>query len=205
MTRLRLAALAAVSLIAASCGSWTGDAEPDVPPRPPPPPAAPPPPPAASAAPSAPPPAPPAPPKAGTGGWFDEDPPAGAEVGAAGGATAAGVTLVPFVEGMSRPQRISGSVPGYTQKAIDANVEGKMLIKCVILTTGETRDCRVVQSLPHLDQAVLEALKSWRFKPAQKDGKPVAIEYVLPFTFKLPSQPAQRQPPSPPPPGARTL
>jgi len=34
------------------------------------------------------------------------------------------------------------------------------------------------------DEICLEAIKDWRFKPAKKDGEPVAIRLAVPFRFK---------------------
>jgi protein TonB len=36
-----------------------------------------------------------------------------------------------------------------------------------------------------LDQAAAEAIKSWKFKPATLNGKPVAVYYNLTVNFTL--------------------
>jgi protein TonB len=93
--------------------------------------------------------------------------------------------VLPFGEGMTRPQPLSGPEPVYPRQAREAKVEGTLLVKCVITTTGTLRSCRVLKSLPFLDQPVLEALAQQRYTPVTFQGRPVDVEYVIPFRFKL--------------------
>jgi protein TonB len=78
-----------------------------------------------------------------------------------------------------------GPTPGYTREAREARVEGTVLVKCVITTSGALRDCHVIKSLPFLEQTVLEALAQQRYTPVTFQGRPVDVEYVIPFRFKL--------------------
>jgi protein TonB len=94
-------------------------------------------------------------------------------------------TVLPFGEGMNRPQRVAGPEPDYPRQAREAKVEGTMLVKCVITTSGTLRGCRIIKSLPFLDQPVLEALAQQRYTPVTFQGRPVDVEYVIPFKFKL--------------------
>jgi protein TonB len=93
--------------------------------------------------------------------------------------------VLPFGEGMNRPQRVGGPEPVYPREAREAKVEGTLLVKCVITTAGTLRGCRVLKSLPFLDQPVLEALAQQRYTPVTFQGRPVDVEYVIPFKFKL--------------------
>ncbi len=36
-----------------------------------------------------------------------------------------------------------------------------------------------------LDRAALEAVRGWRFQPAQRDGQPVPGSLVIPIDFRL--------------------
>jgi len=36
-----------------------------------------------------------------------------------------------------------------------------------------------------LDEKAIEAVKVWRFEPAMKDGKPVAVQVNVEVTFRL--------------------
>jgi protein TonB len=93
--------------------------------------------------------------------------------------------VLPFGEGMNRPQRIAGPEPVYPREAREAHVEGTMLVQCVITTEGTLEGCRVLKSLPFMDQPVLAALARQRYTPVTFQGRPVAVRYVMPFKFKL--------------------
>ena len=51
---------------------------------------------------------------------------------------------------------------------------------------GNVKDPAVESSSGHdsLDQAALDAVSVWRFKPATLHGKPVAVYYRLTINFK---------------------
>lgn len=56
----------------------------------------------------------------------------------------------------------------------------------VIGTDGKAHDVKVVKSLePTLDANAIEAVKTWKFAPATKDGRPVAVEMRLELAYKL--------------------
>ena len=114
---------------------------------------------------------------------------AGALGGVAGGAPAGHATgsgVLPFGAGMTRPTLMSKVDPVYTREALAARVEGLMLVKCVITTTGTLQSCRVVKGLPHMDEAVLKALGQWRYTPVSYQGAPVSVDYVIPVRLVLP-------------------
>jgi len=108
----------------------------------------------------------------------------GGVVGGVPGGT--GNAVLPFGAGMTRPQQIAGGPPGYTPQAIAARVEGKLLVRCVITASGEVQNCNVIKGLPMLDQAVLDSLRKSRFTPVTLQGRPVAVQYLFTFNFKLP-------------------
>ncbi len=88
---------------------------------------------------------------------------------------------------MNRPTQVAGPTqPPYTREALVARVEGTLIARCVITTTGAVRNCRIIKGLPHLDQAVLQALQQRRYTPVLYNGQPVNVEYTFPFRFKMP-------------------
>lgn len=109
----------------------------------------------------------------------------GGVVGGTLGSTGTGTTVLPFGPGMTRPQQISGSPPTYSREARAARVEGKVLVRCVITTTGEVRNCQVIKGVPMLTELVLASLQSSRFTPVHYRGVPQAIQYLFTFNFKL--------------------
>ncbi len=107
--------------------------------------------------------------------------------GAAGlgsAAPAVNPDLVPFGEGMTRPVLLERVKPvTYTTQALEARVEGTMIVRCTITVEGRVERCTVVKTLPFLEQAVLESLYSSHYTPVMYQGKPVSVGYT--FTVKL--------------------
>ncbi len=95
---------------------------------------------------------------------------------------------VAFDNSMNPPARMQGPPLEYTQKALEREVEGTMLVRCIVDVDGSVRDCRVLKSVPFMDRAVVEVLERSRYKPATRrgDGKPVAVDYTFTIQLKLP-------------------
>lgn len=108
----------------------------------------------------------------------------GGLVGGVVGGTGSGV--LPFGEGMTRPQLLSGGPPEYTAEARAARVEGKVIVRCTITISGEMRDCKIIKGVPILNEIVLSRLHANRYTPVMFQGRPQAVQYLLPFNFKLP-------------------
>ena len=97
-----------------------------------------------------------------------------------------GSSVLPFGEGMTRPEQLSGDSPKYTREALAAQVQGTMLVKCVITTAGKLENCRIIKAVPHMDKAVLDALSTWRYKPVHFQGRPVAVDYLIQIKLVIP-------------------
>lgn len=98
----------------------------------------------------------------------------------------AGVRGYVDIAGMTRPRRLRGAEFRYTEEALAQRIEGMMKVRCIITTEGVLQDCTVLDSLPGLDQMVLETLSTFRFSPVRFRNKPVAVKYTFTFQFKLP-------------------
>ena len=112
----------------------------------------------------------------------------GGVVGGVVGGTVGGTgnSAIPFGEGMTRPQLIAGGPPEYTAEARAARVEGKVIVRCTITVTGEMHDCKIIKGVPILNEIVLATLRANRYTPVMFQGRPQAVQYLLPFNFKLP-------------------
>jgi len=106
----------------------------------------------------------------------------GTESGSAIGDT----TVLPFMDGMTRPVLVSKVDPDYTREARDAGISGLILTKCVITVRGSLERCRVIKGIPLMDQAVLASLSHWRYSPVLYQGRATAVEYVIPVRLVLP-------------------
>jgi TonB family protein len=87
---------------------------------------------------------------------------------------------------VSRPEKIGGPSPAYTEEARKAMTEGVVVVTGVIDREGCMRNPTVLKGLPNgLSEAALEAIRLWVFSPANFEGKPVAVYYTLTVTFKV--------------------
>jgi TonB family protein len=87
---------------------------------------------------------------------------------------------------VTRPEKVSGDPPEYTEAARRARVTGVVIIEAVIDEQGNATEPRVLKSLPlGLDRQALDAVQTWKFKPATLRGKPVPVYYTLVVTFQV--------------------
>lgn len=100
-------------------------------------------------------------------------------------ADAGGPLLV--VGDVTKPEKLSGDPPVSTEVARRARVYGTVILTVVIDEEGNVKDARVLKRLPMgLDQAAMEAVKSWKFKPATLHDKPVEVIYDVSVDFPAP-------------------
>lgn len=86
----------------------------------------------------------------------------------------------------TRPQILARPVPGYTEEARRAQVEGAVKLSVVFNANGTVSDITVARALGYgLDQKAIEAARELRFVPAQKDGHAVSVRIFLEFKFTL--------------------
>ena len=87
---------------------------------------------------------------------------------------------------VTRPQKIFGPNPRYTEIARKARIQGVVIVQAIIDKGGNVTAVRVLKPLPMgLDQAAVEAIKKWKFEPATLNGKPVDVYYNLTVNFRL--------------------
>ena len=103
-----------------------------------------------------------------------------ASVSAMATATAAPTaTVLPYGPDMTQPRLISPVDPVFPREALVARVEGTMLAKCTITTSGSLEGCRIIKGLPFMDKPMLEALAQRKYTPVTYKGTPVAVQYVF--------------------------
>lgn len=77
--------------------------------------------------------------------------------------------------------------PKYPPDLMDQNIEGEVILYAVIRADGSVDSIQVVRSVdPQLDANAKSALSQWKFRPATKDGVPVALEAIVHVPFVLP-------------------
>jgi len=88
--------------------------------------------------------------------------------------------------GVSAPKAIYSPDPDYSEEARKVKHMGVVVLWLVVDPDGKPRDIRVLRTLGlGLDEKAIEAVKNWRFDPAMKDGKPVAVPISVEVTFHL--------------------
>jgi periplasmic protein TonB len=92
---------------------------------------------------------------------------------------------VQLPENATPPVALGNAQPGYPPEARSAGVEAVVIVKFVVTETGEVANVTVVRGHPMFDATVLAMVKSWRFKPAIADGKPIAVYRMVRFPFKF--------------------
>jgi len=84
------------------------------------------------------------------------------------------------------PEKLFARQPNYTEIARKARVQGIVIVQAIIDKQGNVTNIKVLRGLPMgLEEAAVEAMKKWKFKPATLNGKPVTVYYNLTVNFKL--------------------
>lgn len=62
-----------------------------------------------------------------------------------------------------------------------------MLLEVAVKTDGTALNIRIIQSSGSsiLDEAALDAVRNWKFVPAQRNGQIVQANVIVPIEFKL--------------------
>jgi protein TonB len=73
----------------------------------------------------------------------------------------------------------------YPEAARQAGVQGKVRVQAVVCKDGSVQGVQVLKSpSPELGTAAADAVRLWKFQPAVKDGKPVAVRYTVTLDVK---------------------
>ena len=84
------------------------------------------------------------------------------------------------------PVLVYHTQPQYSVEAQQKKVEGSVKLYAQIGTDGRAHRLRVIQSLGSgLDENAVAAVRQWRFRPALKNGRPVATESTIEVDFHL--------------------
>jgi periplasmic protein TonB len=88
--------------------------------------------------------------------------------------------------GVSAPRPVFTPDPEYSEEARKAKYQGTCVLWLIVGPDGKPRDIKVARTLGlGLDEKAIEAVKQWKFEPAMKDGKPVAVQINVEVSFRL--------------------
>ncbi|MCF3498372.1 MULTISPECIES: energy transducer TonB [Stenotrophomonas maltophilia group] len=94
----------------------------------------------------------------------------------------------PAATGNSQPMPIAGQSPppAYPAAALRAGETGSVVVRVDVDATGYPNNVTVIQrsGSRELDRAATDAVRRWRFTPAQSNGQAVPGSIEVPFDFK---------------------
>jgi len=87
----------------------------------------------------------------------------------------------------ARPRYAENPKPLYPQEARKRGYEGEVLLRVEVLSNGWVGEIEVKRSSGHdiLDRSAIQAVKQWKFVPAQKGETPVSVWVIIPVIFQL--------------------
>jgi TonB family protein len=92
----------------------------------------------------------------------------------------------PVSQGVSGGKLVHSVQPVYPSQARLERLEGNVVVAASIMEDGTVGDVKVVEGSPVLAQAAVDAVKRWRYRPFELDGKPVKNEIRISVDFKFP-------------------
>jgi protein TonB len=131
---------------------------------------------------------------------FDPVEEPGSDIGVVGGADDLDIVLAPpppvvkppepqkpvVVGGTIRqPMKLRGIDPVYPAIAQAARVQGIVILEATLGPDGRMVNARILRSVPLLDQAALEAVRSWEYTPTLLNGVPVPVIMTITVSFTL--------------------
>jgi TonB family protein len=101
-------------------------------------------------------------------------------------------SLLSQLEPVSLPENLSQGLllqkvpPSYPQQALEAGLQGAVVLQAWIGRDGSIRDLKLVDGSLLLGQAAVKAVKQWRYKPYLRNGVAVEAETYVTVNFRLP-------------------
>jgi len=87
---------------------------------------------------------------------------------------------------VSAPIPVYKPEPTYTEEALKAKYQGTVVLRIVVDAQGNVTDCRVTIPLGlGLDEKAVETVRTWKFKPAMRNGVPVSVRAMVEVSSRL--------------------
>jgi protein TonB len=77
------------------------------------------------------------------------------------------------------------TMPQYPAIPKAAGIHGTVVLQATISRTGSIENLRVISGPPMLQQAAIDAVRTWRYKPYLLNGEPVEVETTINVFFNL--------------------
>lgn len=96
-------------------------------------------------------------------------------------------TSLPIVPPRTDAAHLNNPRPAYPALSRRLGEEGKVLLDVYILANGNVGEVKLntTSGFSRLDNAALQAVRTWKFLPATQGAKPIAYWYLQPVSFNL--------------------
>jgi len=90
-------------------------------------------------------------------------------------------------EGTIPPKVIPSTqiVPRYPKRLRAVGIRGRVMLLITISEEGNVSHIEYLCGNGYLARNAIHAIMQWKYVPAQRDGKPVAVKLIFPFVFKI--------------------
>lgn len=92
---------------------------------------------------------------------------------------------VPVTSTIEAAKLISRVQPIYPPIAIQARIQGNVVLHAIISKEGGVSELQVLSGHPLLVSAAIEAVRQWRYSPTLLSGQPVEVETTITVSFVL--------------------
>jgi protein TonB len=83
------------------------------------------------------------------------------------------------------PRKLVHVAPRYPPDALQARLQGKVILECTIGTDGRVEKVEVKRGSPLLDDSAREAVRQWVYEPTRLNGVPVPVIMTVTVDFSL--------------------
>lgn len=84
------------------------------------------------------------------------------------------------------PKLLKHVKPTYPAAALQARVEGIVIVEAWVGVDGKVAEAKVLRGIPLLDQAALDAARQWEYTPSTVNGTVTPVILVVTVPFRLP-------------------
>ncbi|MCP5046220.1 MAG: TonB family protein [bacterium] len=85
------------------------------------------------------------------------------------------------------PKLIKKVQPKYPEEALKKKIQGLVILDVTTDKNGNVADLLVLRGVPVLNEAVVEAVKQWKYEPFIKDGKATPLRFTAVIRFSDPN------------------
>ena len=92
---------------------------------------------------------------------------------------------VPVTSTIEAAKLISRAQPVYPLLAIQARIQGNVVLHAIIGRDGQVSELQILSGHPLLVNAAVEAVRQWRYSPTLLNGQAVEVETTITVSFVL--------------------